>query len=88
MSAFYQWLPPFRIYKYWNILYMSVGAQGPGMDLKSCSIIVGMSRSTCMRRKAARRKEEMSQGTLRHSKWKRESEEKERERESGYRGSF
>ena len=33
------------------------------------------------RRKAARGKEEMSQGTLRHSKWKRESEERERERE-------
>ena len=51
------------------------------MDLKSCSITVGMSSSMGPRRKAARGKEEMSQGTLRHSKWKRESEERERERE-------
>ena len=47
------------------------------MDLKNCSIIVGMSQSMGPRRKAARGKEEMSQGTLRHSKWERESEERE-----------
>ena len=55
-----------------------MGARGPRMDLKSCSITVGMSQSMDPRRKAARGKEEMSQGTLRHSKWKRESEERER----------
>ena len=55
-----------------------MGARGPRMDLKSCSITVGMSQSMGPRRKAARGKEEMSQGTLRHSKWKQESEERER----------
>jgi len=51
------------------------------MDLKSYSIIVGMSQSTGSRRKAAQGKEETSQSTLRHSKWEREFEERERERE-------
>ena len=44
------------------------------MDLKSCNITVGMSRSTDPRRKSARGEEKMSQSTLRHSKWERERE--------------
>ena len=56
------------------------------MDLKSCNMTVGMSQSTGPKRKDARGKEEMSQSTLKDSKWERES--KERERVSGYRGSF
>ena len=44
------------------------------MNLKSCSMTVGMSQSTGLRRKDARGKEEMSQSTLRDS-------ERERERE-------
>ena len=47
------------------------------MDLKSCNITVGMSRSTDLRRKAAQGEEEMSQSTLRHSKSEQESEERE-----------
>ena len=58
-----------------------MGAEGPRMDLKSCNITVGMSQSMDLRRKAARGEEEMSQSTLRHSKWEWESEERERERE-------
>ena len=54
-----------------------MGAQGPRMDLKSCNITMGMSQSMDLRRKAARGEEEMSQSTLRHSKWERESEERE-----------
>ena len=54
-----------------------MGAREPRMDLKSCSIIVWMSQSMGSRRKAARGKEEISQGTLRHSKWEREFEERE-----------
>ena len=49
------------------------------MNLKICSMIVGMSQSTSLRRKDTRGKEEMSQSTLRDS---------ERERVNGYRGSF
>ena len=63
-----------------------MGARGPRIDLKSCSIIVGVSQSTGLRRKATRGKEEMSQGTLRHSKWEQESEE--RERINGHRVNF
>ena len=56
------------------------------MNLKSCSMTVGMSQSTGLRRKDARGKEEMSQSTLRDSERERERERKrERERE---RGSF
>ena len=58
-----------------------MGARGPKMNLKSCSMTVGMSQSTGLRRKDARGKEEMSQSTLRDSK-------RERERVNGYRGSF
>ena len=47
------------------------------MDLKSCNITVGMLRSTDLRRQATREEEEMSQSTLRHSKSKQESEERE-----------
>ena len=65
---------------------LSVGARGPRMDLKSCSMTVGMSQSTGPRRKDARGKVEMSQSILRDSKWEQESGE--RERVSGYRGSF
>ena len=54
-----------------------MGARGSRMDLKSYSIIVGMPQSMGPRRKAARGKEEMSQSTLRYSKWERESEERE-----------
>ena len=57
-----------------------MGARGPKMNLKSCSMTVGMSQSTGLRRKDARGKEEMSQSTLRDSE-----RERERERE---RGSF
>ena len=53
-----------------------MGARGPRMDLKSCNITVGMSQSTDSRRKAARGEEEMSQSTLKHSKWEQESKEK------------
>ena len=49
------------------------------MDMKSCLIIVRMPQSTDLRRKGARGEEEMSQSTLRYSKWERESEERERE---------
>ena len=60
-----------------------MGARGPKMNLKSCSMTVGMSQSTGLRRKDARGKEEMSQSTLRDSERERERErEKERERES------
>ena len=58
---------------------LSMGARGPRMDLKSCSMTVGMSQSTGPRRKDARGKEEMSQSILRDSKWERESGERERE---------
>ena len=54
-----------------------MGAQGPRIDLKSCNIIVGMSWSKDSRRKATQGEEEMSQSTLRHSKWEQESEERE-----------
>ena len=54
-----------------------VGARGPRMDLKSCSITMEISQSTSLRRKDTQGKEEMSQSTLRHSKWERESEERE-----------
>ena len=47
------------------------------MDLKSCRITVGMSQSVGPRRKDARGKKEMSQSTLRDSKWERKSEERE-----------
>ena len=47
------------------------------MDLKSCDMTMGMSQSTGLRRKDIRGKEEMSQSTLRDSKWERESEERE-----------
>ena len=53
-----------------------MGVQGPRMDLKSCSIIVGMSQSMGPRRKVARGKEEISQGTPRHSKWEQEFEDR------------
>ena len=56
-----------------------MGARGPKMNLKSCSMTVGMSQSTGLRRKDARGKEEMSQSILRDSKWERESGERERE---------
>ena len=56
-----------------------MGARGPKMNLKSCNMTVGMSQSTGPRRKDARGKEEMSQSTLRDSKWEREFEERERE---------
>ena len=56
------------------------------MDLKSCGMTVGMSQPTGPRRKDTRGKEDMSQSTLRDSKWEQKS--KERERISGYRGSF
>ena len=46
-----------------------MGAREPRMDLKSCSIIGGMSQSMGPRRKVVQGKEEMSQGTQRHSKW-------------------
>ena len=48
------------------------------MDLKNCNMTVGMSQSTGPKRKDARGKEEMSQSTLKDSKWERESKEKER----------
>ena len=70
----------------------SVGARWPRIDLNGCSIIVGMSQSTGLRRKAAWGKEEMSQGALRHSKWEREPNARERERErervNSHRGNF
>ena len=50
-------------------IYIYMGAREPRMDLKSCSIIRGMSQSTGLRRKIVRGKEEISQGTQRHSKW-------------------
>ena len=56
------------------------------MDLKNCNIIVGVSQSMGPRRKATRGKEETSQGTLRHSKWEQEFEE--RERINGHRVNF
>jgi len=57
------------------------------MDLKSCSMTVGMSQSTGSRKIDARGKEEMSQSTLRASKRERERE-RERERVNSHRGSF
>ena len=55
------------------------------MNLKSCSMTVGMSQSTGLRRKDARGKEEMSQSTLRDSEREREREkEREREREGKF----
>ena len=47
------------------------------MDLKSCDMTMGMSQSTGLRRKDIRGKEEMSQSTLRDSKWERKSKERE-----------
>ena len=41
-----------------------VGAQGPRMKLKGCSLGVGMPQATGPRKKAARGREEMNQGTL------------------------
>ena len=51
------------------------------MKLKSCNIGVRMPRTTGSRRKATQVEEEVSQGTLRHSKWELDFEERERERE-------
>ena len=51
------------------------------MKLKSCNIGVRMPRTMGQRRKAAQGEEEVSQGTLRHSKWELDFEERERERE-------
>ena len=56
-----------------------MGAQGPRRKLKSCNIGVRMPRATSPRRKATQGKEEVSQGTLRHSKWELKSKERERE---------
>ena len=53
-----------------------MGARGLKMNLKSCSMTVGMSQSTGLRRKDARGKEEMSQSTLRDSEREREREGK------------
>ena len=61
------------------IINFIVGARELRMKLKSCNIGVRMPWATGLRRKAARVKEEVSQGTLRHSKWELESEERERE---------
>ena len=63
------------------IFIFIVGARELRMKLKSYNIGVRMPWATGPRRKAARGKEEVSQGTLRHSKWELESEERERERE-------
>ena len=52
-----------------SYIYIYGGAREPRMDLKSCSIIGGMSQSMGPRRKVVQGKEEMSQGTQRHSKW-------------------
>ena len=49
------------------------------MKLKSCNIGVRMPRTTGPRRKATQVEEEVSQGTLRYSKWELEFEERERE---------
>ena len=68
------------------IIIFIVGARELRMKLKSYNIGVRMPWATGPRRKAARVKEEVSQGTLRHSKWELESEE--RERVSGHQGSF
>ena len=69
-----------------------MGAQGPRIDMKSCHIIVRMPRSTDPRRKGPRGEDEMSQSTLWHCKWERESEEREGEREreriGDHRGNF
>ena len=56
------------------------------MKLKSCNIGVRMPRTTGPRRKATQVEEEVSQGTLRYSKWELEFEE--RERVNGHQGSF
>ena len=45
--------------------------------MKSCSIGVGMPWAMGPRRKAARGKVKVIQGTLRHSKWELESKERE-----------
>ena len=58
-----------------------MGAREPRMKLKSCNIGVRMPRTMGQRRKAAQGEEEVSQGTLRHSKWELDSGERERERE-------
>ena len=47
------------------------------MDLKSCGMTVGMSQSKGPRWKDTRGKEEMSQSTLRDSKWERKSKGRE-----------
>ena len=54
-----------------------MGAQGLRMKWKSCNIGVGMPQATGLRRKAARGKVKVIQGTLRHSKWELEFEERE-----------
>ena len=54
-----------------------MGAQELRMKLKSCNIGVGMPRATGLRMKAAQGKVKVSQGTLRHSKWELESEERD-----------
>ena len=61
------------------IFIFIVGARELRMKLKSYNIGVRMPWATGPRRKAAQGKEEVSQGTLRHSKWELESEERERE---------
>ena len=61
------------------IIIFILGARELRMKLKSCNIGVRMPWATGLRRKATGGKEEVSQGTLRHSKWELESEERERE---------
>ena len=56
---------------------VTVGVRGPRMKLKSCKIGVGMPQATGPKRKAARGKVKVSQGTLRHSEWELKSEERE-----------
>ena len=55
----------------------TVGARGPMMKLKSCSIGLGMPRATSPNRKVTRGDEGMSHRTLRCSRWREGYEERE-----------
>ena len=63
-----------------------MGARGPRMKLKSCSIGVGMPQATGPRRKNTRREKGTNHRTLRCSRWRERYEE--RERVCDHKGSF
>ena len=56
---------------------IDVGARGPRMKFKSCSLSVGMLQPIGSRKEVTRGEEGMIQRTVRHSRWKEGYEERE-----------